>query len=323
MTATSEPAPDTADREIVVSRLFDAPRERVFAAWADPKHLAQWWGPNGFTTTTHTFDLRPGGVWRFVMHGPDGTDYKNRIVFIEVAEPNRIVYKHAGEEGDEPVTFQTTVTFADEGGKTRLTMRAVFATAAERAEVVQKHGALEGAHQTIARLGEYLARTAPAAREFVITRTFDAPRALVFKAWTEAERLAQWFGPKGFTMLSCTLDLRPGGVFHYGMQAPHCGEMWGKWVFREVVPPERLAFVVSFSDAQCGMSRHPFSADWPLEVLSVVTFAEDAGKTTITMRGVPVNATETERNTFDAAQDGMEKGWGGTFDQLAALLATS
>jgi uncharacterized protein YndB with AHSA1/START domain len=160
-------------------------------------------------------------------------------------------------------------------------------------------------------------------QEFVLTRTFDAPRDLVFKAHTEADRLKQWWGPKSFTMISCDVDLRPGGVFHYGMKAPNGSEMWGKWTFREIAAPERLVFVSSFSDKEGGVTPNPFMADWPLEVLSTITFTEQDGKTTLTMRGVPINATETERKNFIAAFDGMTKGWKGTLDELEAYLATA
>ena len=163
----------------------------------------------------------------------------------------------------------------------------------------------------------------PEDREFLLTRTFDAPRELVFRAWTEADRLARWFGPKGFTMLSTALDLRPGGVFLYGMRSPDGHEVWGKWVFREIVPPERLAFVVSFSDEAGGVTRHPFAPDWPSEILSTVTFAEQDGKTTLTMRGIPINATESERKVFEAGHESMRMGWSGTLDQLADFLATA
>jgi uncharacterized protein YndB with AHSA1/START domain len=112
----------------------------VFEAWTDPKHLTQWWGPKGFTTTIHEMDVRPGGVWRFVMHGPDGRDYNNRIVFLEVVKPERLVYKHDPEKGSEPVSFQVTVTFAEEGAKTRLTMQMVFPSAASREYVVNTYG---------------------------------------------------------------------------------------------------------------------------------------------------------------------------------------
>src|SRR5829696_9492351 len=124
---------NTSDRELTISRVINAPRELVFEAWTNPQHVAQWWGPEGFTNTIHAMSVRPGGVWRFVMHGPDGTDYPNKIVFQEVVRPDRLVYRHAGEGETEDVKFHTTVTFDEqEGGKTRLTLRMVFATAEER-----------------------------------------------------------------------------------------------------------------------------------------------------------------------------------------------
>ena len=146
----------TADREIVLSRLLDAPRELVFAAWTDPKQVVQWWGSRGFTTTNHEMSVTPGGVWRFVMHGPDGRDYKNKIIFTEVVKPERLVYSHAGEEEHEDVRFHVTVTFQAQGRKTLLTMRSLFATARERDEVVTKYGAIEGGKQTLERLAEHV-----------------------------------------------------------------------------------------------------------------------------------------------------------------------
>ncbi|MGA8968032.1 MAG: SRPBCC family protein [Pseudolabrys sp.] len=145
-------------RSIIGTRLLDAPRKLVFAAWTDPKHLAQWWGPNGFTTTTHAFDFRPGGVWRFVMHGPDGRDYQNRITFDEIAPPDRIVYRHAGGDDVEPVQFTQTVTFEDIGnGQTRLTWHGRFPSAEERARVIKEYGADKGLVETMARLVDYVA----------------------------------------------------------------------------------------------------------------------------------------------------------------------
>ncbi len=153
---------ETEPRSIIGTRVFDAPRNLVFAAWTDPKHLAQWWGPDGFTITTHAFDFRAGGVWRFVMHGPDGRDYENRITFDEIVPPERIVYHHGGGGDVESVQFNTTVTFEDlGGGKTRLTLRGVFPSAEERDRVIKEYGADKGLVQTLARLGEYVAAMAP------------------------------------------------------------------------------------------------------------------------------------------------------------------
>ena len=148
----------TADREIVGTRVFNAPRDLVFQMWIDPEHLKNWWGPDGFSLTIHEIDVRPGGHWRFIMHGPDGADYKNHIVYIEIVRPERIVYKHEPEKGPDPVNFVTTVTFVEENGKTRLTMRAVFPSAAARKFVVTKYGAIEGMHQHLGRLGELLVK---------------------------------------------------------------------------------------------------------------------------------------------------------------------
>ena len=144
-------------RSIIGTRVLDGPRELVFSVWTDPKHLAQWWGPNGFNTTTHTFDFRPGGIWRFVMHGPDGRDYQNRITFDEIAPPERIVYRHSGGDDVEPVQFTQTVTFEDLGnGQTRLTWHGRFPSAEERARVIREYGADKGLVQTMARLADYV-----------------------------------------------------------------------------------------------------------------------------------------------------------------------
>lgn len=158
-------------------------------------------------------------------------------------------------------------------------------------------------------------------REFVITREFDAPRELVWQAWTERERLRQWFGPKGFTMPVAKMDFRPGGSFHYCLQSPDGHKMWGKFIYREIVAPERIVLVNSFSDEAGGLTRHPMSPTWPLEMLATTTFAEHGGKTTLTVKWKPLNATEEERRTFDAAHGGMQQGWSGTFEQLATYLA--
>jgi uncharacterized protein YndB with AHSA1/START domain len=144
-------------RSIIGTRVFDASRALMFSVWTDPKHLAQWWGPNGFTTTTHAFDFRPGGVWRFVMHGPDGRDYQNRITFDEIVPPERIVYRHSGGDDVEPVQFTQTVTFKDLGnGQTLLTWHGTSPSAEERARVIRDYGADKGLVQTMARLDDYV-----------------------------------------------------------------------------------------------------------------------------------------------------------------------
>ena len=146
----------TADREIVLTRLVNAPPALVFEAWTNAEHVGRWWGPRGFTTTTHEMDVRPGGVWRHTMHGPDGVDYPDLIVYREVVRPERLVYDLGSALEDDPGPFHVTVTFDDRDGKTFITMRLVFASAAERDMVVEQSHAIEGGNQTLDRLEEYL-----------------------------------------------------------------------------------------------------------------------------------------------------------------------
>ena len=147
---------ETSNRELSITRLFNAPRELVWEAWTKPEHITHWWGPIGFSTTTHEMNLKPGGIWRFMMHGPDGRNYANKIIFIEVAEPELLVYKHSGEEDTEDIRFHVTVNFEKQGNKTKLTMCSLFDSAEELERVVREYGAKEGMVQTVARLEEYL-----------------------------------------------------------------------------------------------------------------------------------------------------------------------
>jgi len=157
---------------------------------------------------------------------------------------------------------------------------------------------------------------------FVIARVLDAPRDKVWRAWTEVEHLRQWWGPKGFAVTHCKVDLRPGGLMHYCLRMPDGGEMWGKFVYREIVKPERLVWINSFSDKDGGTTVHPMSPDWPREMLTKVTFEAQGGKTRVTVQWVPVDAsTDIERKTFDEGRDSMKQGWSGTFEQLESYLS--
>lgn len=148
----------TAERAMVTTRVFDAPRELVFKAWTDPELIPRWWGPRGFTTTVHEMDVRVGGLWRLTMHGPDGVDYPNRSVYVDVRPPERLAYTHFADEEGTRVHFEMTATFEERDGKTHLTMEMLFPSAAEREEAA-KFGAVEGAQQTLDRLAELLAQT--------------------------------------------------------------------------------------------------------------------------------------------------------------------
>ena len=158
MAATEGDAPAqsaTVDREIVIPGLIGAPRELVFEAFTEVRHLSRWWGPEGFTTTTRAFEFRVGGEWDFVMHGPDGTDYQELIFWTEIAPPERIALLHGASRGD-PDAFESVLTFAPDGGATRIEMRTVFPTKELRDQAVEKYHAIEGGRQTLSKLATYV-----------------------------------------------------------------------------------------------------------------------------------------------------------------------
>lgn len=165
------------------------------------------------------------------------------------------------------------------------------------------------------------AAASSAAKEFTITRVFDASRDLIWRAWSEPERLAQWWGPKGCKIEIGKLEFRPGGIFHYSMRMPDGQTVWwGRFVYREIAPPERLVYVSSFSDENAGVTRAPFKESFPREIHNTLTLEEHGGKTTLTLRASPVEASDEERATFVSMFRSMQQGFTGTFDQLAAFL---
>lgn len=151
-----ESVEDTSGREMLITRVVDAPRELLWKIWTEPEHLKEWWGPNGFSNTIRKFDLVQGGEWLLTMHDPDGTDYPNHIRFVEIIRPERLIYDHGQPE--DGGSFRTFVHFSDEGGKTRITMKGVFKTVEYRQLVIDKYGALEGQKQHIARMEAYAAK---------------------------------------------------------------------------------------------------------------------------------------------------------------------
>ena len=302
----------TADREIVITRVFDAPRELTWQAMMDPDHVVQWWGPNGFTTTIQEMDVRPGGAWTLVMHGPDGTDYPNFSTFQEIVYPERIVYTHGGGKAGGPdAQFVATWTFeAVEPTKTRLTVHMLFPSAAARDIVVREYGAIEGGKQTFQRLSEHLPRMGFDARRVVIEREVNASPALVFQCWTDPNHLARWWGPHGFSNPVCEADPRVGGSWRIVMRAPDGTEYPCGGTYLEVVQDRRLVFTNIATDA----TGKPV-----LEGLTTVNFAEVNGKTKLT---VDTRATAVMPHAVQFLQ-GMHAGWTQSLERLDVEAATA
>lgn len=188
---------------ITYQRILNAPRELVFEVWTQPQHITKWWGPNGFTNTTQQMDVRNRGVWDSIMHGPDGTDYKNHIVYDEVTPPERLVFTNVSGN------FQSVVTFEEHGNQTRLTMQTIFESAGQRDRIIKAVNAVEGGKQTLGRLVDYLAEM-----QLVVKRKFNAPAELVFDAWLDADAVVNWlFTTPESKIDSVKIDPRVGGDF--------------------------------------------------------------------------------------------------------------
>jgi len=269
MTAQQE---SPTERELVLSRIFDAPRELVFQAWTDAAHLARWWGPRGFTNPVCELDVRPGGALRITMRGPDGRDYPMEGVFREIVEPERLVFTNNAVDADGKLLLEglTTVTFADVGGRTKLTLRTRAAGAGPQTARMLE-GMDAGWMQSIEKLEEELGGFGE--RQLAFTRFFSAPRDLVFTVWTEPGHIVQWWGPHGFTTTSVEMDVRPGGVWRSIMHGPDGTDYHNKIVYLEVVRPERLVY-----DHAGGKEGDPVKSH------VTVTFHAMGEKTIVTMR---------------------------------------
>ena len=166
------------------------------------------------------------------------------------------------------------------------------------------------------------ATQAAAGSDFVISRVLDAPRDLVWKCFTDPEHMKGWWGPKGAKVVASKMDLRPGGTYHYGMQMPDGSAIWGRQVYREIVPPEKLVFINSFSDEKGGLARHPMAPTWPAQMMTTVQLLDFGPKTLITVLWSPYEANEVERQTFADGMASMHQGWSGTFERLDDYLKT-
>jgi len=286
------------ERALALTRVFDAPRDLVFEAWTDPKRMAQWWGPKDFTNPVCELDVRVGGAILIHMRAPDGIVYSMSGTYREVVAPERLVFTSAALDEAGRALFQilNTVTFTEHAGRTTLTVHArVFdeTPGADR----YLDGMSEGWSMSLDRLAAAVA--VPRSRELWITRTFDAPRELVFRAWTEPERAKHWFAPAGCTVESCTMDLRPGGAWRSCMRWPDGSDHWQGGVFREIVPPDRLVFTFAWED-EAGRPKH--------ESVVTVRLADLGGKTELTFHQAVFES--------ESSRDSHAGGWNSTLDLL-------
>ena len=305
--------------EIHLTRIFDAPLALVWDAWTHDAKVGHWWGPRGFSLTTHSKDFRPGGSWHYTMHGPDGKDYPNRTDYLEIEKHVRMVYDH-GADNDAPPMFRVPVGFEEIDGRSAMDMTMAFSTP-EVAANTKKFIKKAGGDATWDRLAEYLAATKSGEDLFVINRSFEAPMEVVYDQWAKPENLSRWLPPTGSNMEFIRADMRVGGESLYRMAKENV-TMHGRIRYLEMQPPHRIVYVQQFCDAQGKSARHPLSPTWPETMRTTVLFAKEGDdQTRITVIwSVEGHATPEERTTFHGAKSGMTQGWTGSFDKLEAVL---
>jgi uncharacterized protein YndB with AHSA1/START domain len=305
--ATSSSAAGQARQELVLTRILGAPRSLVFKAWTDSKHVARWWSPRGFTNPVCELDVRPGGLIRIDMRAPNGTIHPMKGVFHEIVEPERLVFTGTAmedEHGKPQLEILNTITFEDFNGITKLTMHARLVTK-DLQLTPQVLAALSGMEQgwseSLYRLADELdhsIKALAAEREIVITRVFDAPREVVWDAWTDPKQVVKWWGPRGFTTTIREMDVRPGGAWIHTMHGPDGANYPGKSVFLEVVKPERI--VLSHGGGKEGGPGANFKATW--------TFEAEGDQTKVTIRMVfdSTEARDMVIKEFGAVEGGKQ-----------------
>ena len=336
--ATRNAAAETGGQELVITRVFDAPRELVWRAWTEPEHFMRWWGPKEYTTPVCAIDLRVGGKYHYCMRSPEGQDCWGTGVYREIvpyekivctdsfadADGNVVPATHYGMGADFPLELQITVTFEEVEGeedksknkKTKMTLTHVGLPAGQMIEMAgagwnesfDKLAASvrDGAAAASSQGAKMSLIAEPGKQELMITRVFDAPRELVFKAWTDPELIPHWWGPRRFTTTVEKMEVQPGGLWRFVQRNAAGNEYAFHGVYHAVEAPGRLVYTFEFE----GMPGHVS--------LETGTF-EDLGDGRTRMTGKSVFQSVAARDGM--VQSGMEAGAAETMERFAALLA--
>lgn len=307
-----------SDTEILMTREFDAPRELVFAAMTKPEHVSHWWGPRVSKFVVCEIDFREGGNWRYTIELPGGQNMTFTGTFEKITPPEGL---EATEVFNEPMfgnpQWKAILKLEDIGGRTRMTSH-IFHPNKQARDGHYNSGMEQGASETFDRLEDLLAGRPthaeptgnPMEGELEIVRIFDAPRALVYEAWTKPEHMTQWWGPGVFTNHSCKLDVRPGGAWQIVMRSPDGMDFRSAGVYSEVVNSERLVFTNDAFD----QNGTPL-----LKGVTSVDFADEGKKTKLTLKTKVIGLVPFAPQMIR----GMEPGWNQSLDKLAGFVSAA
>jgi len=306
-------------KDLSITRVYDAPLQAVWDAWTVPEQVARWWGPRGFTLTTHSRDLRTGGTWRYTMHGPDGVDYPNVATYLLVEPHRKLIYDH-GATDERPALFRVTVTFSESEGRTTMEMVSTLPTA-EAAAQTETFIKKAGGTGTWDRLAEHLAEKSSGRTRFVINRVFVAPIARVFEMWTDPGLLAKWLPPEGTSMRFLRSGIAQGQSTLFAITGAD-GTMHVRAEYLAIEPPHRIVYTQQFVDEAEQPAPAPGSDHWPKTLLMTVHLvAEAADRTRVTVTTeAQGEVSPQELAALVAERPGMTRGWTGSFDALEGLL---
>lgn len=311
--------PKSNSCDLNLSRVFDAPVAVVWDAWTDPKKAAKWWGPRGFTITTKSKDLRPGGKWVYTMHGPDGVDYPNITTYFVVEPLKRLEYDHGANENQKAL-FRVNVLFSEKNGKTTMKMTMTFESP-ERAKEMSGFIKQASGNSTWDRLGEYLEEECHHKHVFFLNRVFEASIDKVFVMFTEPAHIEKWQPPTGFYMKIQKGEVREGQSVFYEMGN---GEMkfFGRSTYQKIQRPEIISFYQEFCNENGENIKHPGAPVWPSRWLTTVTLTkEEENLTRLTLRSEIVDDhNRAELEAFVKERGGMTQGWNGSLDSLECYL---
>ncbi len=305
---------DISKRSLSISRTFDASIEMVWQLLTTPEYIKEWWGPNGFTNTIEVMDVTIGGRWEFLMHGPDGTDFENAYIYREIIPLKRITIDHIKEP-----KFSITINLSNEGEKTRIEWINIFETIPSLQEAIRAFNVDQGLVQNIERFKHYsnnfkiMKQTnfAVDKNKLSVTREFDAAPSLVWRAWTEAELLDQWWAPKPWQSKTKHMDFKEGGSRLYAMVGPEGEEHWGYADYNGIVVDKQFSGTDSFCD-QDGV----INASLPAATFKV-EFDAIADRTMVTM----VTTYASENEVKQIIEMGMKEGLSMAFENLDTVLA--
>ena len=307
-------------KDLIITRVFDAPRGLIWKAWTEPERVKKWWGPKVFTAPVIKIDLRVGGKYFYCMRDPDSKDYWSTGVYREIVPMQRIVYtdnfadekgnrvpaSYYGMSGDWPSELLVTVTFEDVGGKTRMTLQHAGLPAGQMSDLVRAgwNESFDKFSNSIVPIDRTKILAEPGKQEVIITREFDAPRQLVFKAYSDPNLIPQWWGPRRFTTVIDKMEVKAGGLWRFVQRSTAGNEYAFHGVYHEIIPPERVINTFEFE----GMPGHIS--------LDTLTLEETGGKTKLTIRSV----FQTVEDRDGMIKSGMEEGVLEMMDRLAELL---